>query len=135
MNMTTYHLSEIPMQVRAYSDRDFPEIQVWYRSRGMSAIEDCLPQFGFIAPGIAAGFLVQTDTKYCFLEPFISNPTSTIEERDEALNLIMFNLINLAKLLEFKYIFGVSRSQGMISRALRHGFVEQDISTVVRKEI
>lgn len=123
------------MEIRSYDNTDFPELKNWFSLRGKEVIEECLPQFGFIAPGIAAGFLMQTDCKVGILEPFISNPNTTKEQRDEAINIIMFNLINLAKLMEFKFIFGISTSESMIERSLKHGFHIQDKSTVVVRSV
>lgn len=133
--MPTYHLNRSPMTILAYKDSDFQEISKWFSKRGKVVIEECLPQFGFIAPGVAAGFLVQTDCKVCFLEPFVSNPDATREQKTTAFNLIMFNLINLAKLMEFKYIFGVSSIPKMVDLCLDHGFSIQDTSTVLVRTI
>lgn len=123
------------MIVRKYTNEDFYEIKEWYRSRGSEVKENLLPQIGFISPGIAAGFLMQTDTKCCILEPFIANPNTDIEDRDTALVVILDQLCNCAEELGYNVIYGFSTSPTMIQRALDQGFRITEVSTTVVKEL
>lgn len=123
------------MNIRAYTNEDFSELNDWYRARGAKIQERYLPQYGFIVEGIAAGFLMQTDCPVCFLEPFISNPSATKHDRDRALNLILNQLVSLARLQEYELIYGVSTSKTMVDRSINTGFQIQDISTVVRYKL
>lgn len=121
------------VEIREYRPSDLIDIKTWFRLHSRPLDETLMPSIGFIAPGIAAGFLVRTDCGFCFLEPFISNPKSTYVERNDALSLILDKLVETSRLLNFKYAIGVSTSKSMISRALGKGFHIQDISTVVVK--
>lgn len=110
-------------------------IDHWFQARGSKAAQDLLPKVGFIVPGIAAGFLMQTDTGCCILEPFIANKDTDKAERNKALEAIMGELIQEASRLGFKRIFGFSSNEPMISRALKFGFVIVEESTTVCKEL
>lgn len=95
-----------------------------------------LPTVGFIVPGIAGGFLMQTDTNSCIFEPFIANPESYGQDRDEALIQIMQDLLNAAKDKGYKRVFGFSTHPGMVSRALSLGFtIIENTSATVCKDI
>lgn len=120
---------------RKYSPEDFEAIQSWYKSRDMAPLEDLIPKIGFIVPGVAAGFMMQTDTKCCILEPFISNPLVDSEKRKEALDLIMGELILEAFQLGYNRIYGFSTVPSMVNRALKWGFktVEKNSTTVCKE--
>lgn len=110
------------IQVRKYIDRDFEEVRSWYTQRGMNLEAGSLPKLGFIIPNIGAGFLMQTDTDSCILEPFIANPYTLKKERDVALDSIFEELLKSAKELGFKRVFGFSTHLKMVWRAQSFGF-------------
>lgn len=83
-----------------------------------------LPKTGLIVPNVAVGFLVSTDTNYCFFEPFIGNPKVDKEERNTALFTIIDGLIDEAKRMGYDLIFGVLSHPKMIERGLERGFVK-----------
>lgn len=123
------------MQSRKYVDEDFKSIIEWYDSRHIRPAQDMIPPTGFIVPGIAAGFLMRTDTSACILEPFIANPRANKHDRDRALNSIMNDLIHEAKELGYDRVFGFSSHERMIERAVSHGFIVVEESTTVVKEL
>ena len=122
------------LRSRKYKSRDFQDLKAWYANHKMVPVEDLIPKTGFIVPGIAAGFLLATDTKCCIFEPFIANPDVSDSLRAEALNLIMGDLINEAQLRGFTKIFGFSTSPTMVQRSLDWGFklIETESMTVVK---
>jgi hypothetical protein len=121
---------------RKYIDEDFEAIESWYLERGMQVNEEDFPIVGFIAPGIAAGFLMQTDTKCCILEPFIANPHTTMAEREAALVPIMEALVQEARNLGYHRVFGFSIHPTMLDRAEDMGFeVIEKCSKTVCKEL
>jgi|SRR6266851_2333323 len=115
-------------------DRDFEEVRSWYTNRGMILEENDLPKVGFIVPGIAAGFILQTDTTSCILEPFIANPFTLKNERDIALEIIMEELLKESKELGYQRVFGFSTNLKMVWRAQKLGFkvIETNTLTVVK---
>lgn len=85
-------------KVRKVDGRDFSEIISWFKKRNMP--EPPVWGFsneGFIAPGIAAGFLYITNSSIAYLDSYISNPESTHEERYTAMEVITEKLICKAK--------------------------------------
>jgi len=124
------------MKSRKYKDRDFRYIDLWYRRRGMVPLTpNILPKVGVIVPGIAAGFLMQTDTVSAILEPFISNPKADQKLRDAALYQIMRELIVTAQNLGYRQLFGFSSSKQMTGRALELGFKFIENGVTVCKDI
>lgn len=110
------------IECRKYRDEDFEEIRSWFDKRGIPLELESLPKVGFIMPGIAAGFLMQTDTTTCILEPFIANPFTLKKSREVALDSIFELLLKEAKSLGFKKVFGFSTHLKMVWRAQSFGF-------------
>lgn len=123
------------LECRKYNHEDFYSIIEWYEARHIRPAQDMIPPTGFIVPGIAAGFLMRTDTSACILEPFIANPHANKEDRDRALNSIMGDLIEEARNLGYDRVFGFSSRESMIERAVFQGFVIVEESTTVCKEL
>lgn len=120
---------------RKYKTEDYPEVLSWWEARKIRMPEDVLSSIGSIVPGIAAGFLIRTNTSACIFEPFIANPRASKEDRNTALNAIMVDLVQEARLLGFKRVFGFSSNEPMIERALKVGFQVVEESTTVVKEL
>lgn len=123
------------MKCRKYTHRDFESVERWYETRQLRVKYEDFPKVGIIIPGIAVGFLMQTDTKSAILEPFVANPSATPEERDKALTLIMGELLEEAQDLGYKRVFGFSSRPSMLRRALSWGFIHVEESTTVVKEL
>lgn len=123
------------IECRKYKDEDFYSIIEWYEARHIRPAQDMIPPTGFIVPGIAAGFLMRTDTSACILEPFIANPCANKHDRDKALNAIMSDLINEARHLGYDRVFGFSSHERMLERAVSQGFIIVEESTTVVKEL
>lgn len=105
--------------MRRYDKSDFEVISKWF-----DVPHNMLPTVGFIEPGVAVGFLVQTDTNMCFLEPFIANPQVDRAERNLALYAIMQALLDEAKALKYDMALGIATHKGMIQRAYDLGFTK-----------
>lgn len=123
------------IQSRKYKLDDYGELSEWWAARRIVMAKDVLPPTGFIVPGIAAGFLIKTDTSCCIIEPFIANPRANKHDRDKALNKIMLDLIEEAKNCGFSRIFGFSSRESMIERAVNCGYTIVEESTTVCKEL
>ncbi len=121
--------------IRRYRDYDYVMLLDWYTSRGIQPMKDFIPKIGFVVPGVAAGFLLSTDTKCCVFEPFITNPKANKQDRKHALDLIMEHLINEAKNLGFTRIFGFTNNPRMAELTLDWGFniIEKNVVTVLKE--
>lgn len=125
------------MEIRSVLQEDIDAINTWYHERKAQSFPiSSLPPVGLIIPGIAVGFLVQTDAGYGILEPFISNPRASKEDREIGLNSILHELTEYAQFLGLSTVFGFSTSKSMLSKALEQGFsVIETNSTTVYKEL
>lgn len=121
--------------IRPIIPRDYDMISQWYQDRNME-YPKTMPKDGFIIEGVAAGFLVNTDSGFAILEPFISNRNSSPEARSEALGVILRELVDYAAKAGYKAVYGFSTSLSMLKRAKHLGFNECDTKlTAVMKEL
>lgn len=106
-------------------ERDLPEIKSWYRNRFMPIPpDDLFPEHGFICPGIAAGFMISTNTKLAFLEHFITNPESKSSDRRIAIDKIAEKLIAMGKEQGIKAFTAISGHPSIFQLCAKHGFSE-----------
>lgn len=83
----------------------------WYEIRGRPAPGLCsLPVYGYVVPGLAAGFLYLTDSDIAFADGLVTNPNAPIFDRTNALDAISDEIIATAKRL------GVSKLLGFVSK-------------------
>ena len=94
-----------------------------------------IPDTGFIYPGVAAGFVYTTNTQVAIIEGYYTNPQSTKEERDTALNEITEALLRKITLLGVKYVKCDSCIPAVIERAKRFGFKDVGTFTSLFKEL
>lgn len=103
--------STIGMNIRLYTPTDLIDINTWYYKRKLPVVpENLLPKTGFIVPGIGAAFLYRTDGGIALCEGFITNPDTTREERIEARDLIMSELLHEAAHQGFKTAIAISNN-------------------------
>lgn len=122
--------------VREYRPEDYAEIVAWHEARGLSAPPvEALPQLGCISPGVAAGFLYQTDSIIAVLDVYISNPAAPPEVRDTALDIITLKLLNKARHLGFKYVKCETKLTSIGARASRLGFADTGTYRCLVKEL
>lgn len=111
--------------MRLYESDDYAALKSWFQARGVSApAPSALPRLGVIVDGIAAGFLIQTDTSIACIDFYISNPEIEPHRRDHALDLITKALLKHAKRLGFKYVKSTTYLDVIAKRAKAHGFNE-----------
>ena len=121
--------------VRKFTEDDLDEVIGWFHSRKIEITPEYLPEMGFIMPGIAAGFIYQTDANFCIFESFISNPNTSPEEREGALREIVTLMIAEARLLGFKDAYGFATSQSMIRHGMEQGFRHVETCSTIIKDL
>src|ERR1700677_1161763 len=119
--------------VRKYQKTDYKEVESWFHKRNIPITEDYLPEHGFIAPGIAAGYLYATDANFCLFECFISDPSVAKSECHKALREIVTCLIQEAKELGFKDAFGFATSKTMIEIGYEQDFKFVEKCTTIQR--
>jgi len=90
---------------------------------------------GFIVPGVAAGFVYETDSDLAALDGWVTNPEAPWATRKEALTLLEGRAVEFARELGFKRI--VALALPSISRWLcnRHGFSPVGTSITCVKDL
>lgn len=121
--------------VRRFTEDDLDEVIGWFHSRKIEITPDYLPEVGMIWPGVAAGFIYQTDANFCIFESFISNPNTTKEERNSALSTIVTHMIKEAKELGYKDAYGFATSQSMIRHGMEQGFRHVETCSTIIKDL
>lgn len=101
------------------------EIESWLQKRNMEKyLARRLPKLGYIAPGIAAGFLAMLEGSAGVMDSFISNPDRGSLERHLALDAIIDKLISDAQHMGLKRIMAFSVDDGIVKRQKHKGFVK-----------
>lgn len=106
-------------------DRDYETLCQWHEMYGIRPPQpENISKFGVVVEGVAAGFLLKTDTCTALLEGFIANPESWDHERDEALDKIAEGLIEEALKQGFKNIVCFTKLPAIVKRAQKFGLKE-----------
>ena len=121
------------MMVKRVQDADLEEILGWFEARGIPMEPDYLSPTGFIVPGKAAGFIFSTDSNFVIFECFVGNPEITSEERQQALRQIVPVMIQEAKEMGYKQVYGFAVSKTMINIGYENDFrFVETCSTIAR---
>lgn len=125
------------MIVRPYEDTDFDTIQTWLDEHDSQRFSrDILPKFGQVAEGVCAGFIVETDNQFAFLDFYCTNPKATLSDRIEGSQTMLERAIARTAGRGFKSLIANTKSKGVVKFAIRHGFkVEPDQNFIFRKEL
>ena len=111
-------------------------IQSWYRERSLPVPEaPMLPVIGFVEEGVAAGFLVRTDTTLALLDGFVTNPAAQSNHKDIALDDIVDAIIEEARFLGFTALMAITKSEAIKARATMWRFDEDGTYTGFYKDI
>lgn len=109
--------------MREFETKDYAQLCSWYEARGLPKPRlRYLPGTGRIMDGIAAGFLVRTDTPIAWLEFFISNPACGRKRRHSALEKIAGALIEDARRLGYSGVTASTQNHSIKELARRLKF-------------
>lgn len=124
------------MNIKQFDKSDIEEINSWYHKRNLTPIPlESLPQFGYLVPGIACGFLMQTDASSAFLEGFATNPDAKPYHRVDALDAIAKKLIEVAKELGYKDIYAMTTHPTIMAACRDNEFVNIGKYTTFMREV
>lgn len=104
-------------------EQHFEEVRSWFQARNEDIVPEALPQWGFIIPGKAAGFLYRTDCSVAFFENLVAAPGLGREERSETVDAVVTAIIQKAKELGFKMLLGYTVLDAVVERGKRFGFM------------
>lgn len=112
--------------IRPVTPEDYPEISAWMRARGASGLRpDLTPPQGFIAPGIAAGFMITTNTGVAILEHFATNSEAPRALRSEILGRIAELLIKAGQMSGMVAFMAITANAKVEALCVKNGFKEQ----------
>lgn len=109
-----------------------PHIVEWLTGHNMTLEEvDELPSTGFITKDgdvyYAAGFLRFLEaSKTALVDGMIANPKTSGKKRNEAMNLVLFSLIDTAEKLKLKSLLAFTSKSAISKRAKRFHCKELD---------
>jgi hypothetical protein len=123
------------MDIRIAKHIDYETLKVWWSFWRFPAPPiQFLPRYeedkfnGLIVSingkDLAAGFLYETNSNMCWIEYIVTNPKTTAEERDEAIVKLLEELSISAKNLGYQIIFSSIKSESLISKYIKSGFIE-----------
>ncbi len=112
------------MPVERYDpQRHYTDFCAWYAPRLSGPVgPEFLPKVGFVLPGIAMGFLYQTDSAVAHIEGLVANPKVSGEERTRGIDEVVKAIIDEARKLGFKSLHGQTDLPVIVERAKRLGF-------------
>ncbi|MBL8951311.1 MAG: hypothetical protein JNK82_11070 [Myxococcaceae bacterium] len=112
------------MTVERYEEaKHYADFAKWYTARlNGAAGPEFLPKVGFVSPGVAMGFLYQTDSKIVFVEGMVGNPDVSSAVRKAGLDEVSQALIAEARALGFKAMHATSDVKAIVARAASLGF-------------
>lgn len=109
--------------MRPYREEDYDQVVRWCLERDIPVPPAwSLPESGVIIDRVAVGFLILTNNQIGIFDFFISNPLSSKQDRDRALDEIVLNFIELSSDLGLKALKCTSQHPLIMERALKHGF-------------
>lgn len=104
----------------------YPLITSWYEGHGtrIDNIEDAVSDLGYIADDRVAGFLYVTNSNCAMIEGVIANPHSVPSLRRASLRKLTGFLVDIALMLGYTNIFGISKHPSITKVARELGFKE-----------
>jgi len=123
------------MDIRVAKHTDYEMLKEWWGFWRFPAPSiQSLPHYedesfnGLIAykdgKDIACGFLYETNSNMCWVEYIVTNPKTSSEEREEAILSVLEQLSLSAKHLGYSILFSSLKSDSLIDKYKKNGFIE-----------
>jgi len=120
--------------LRLVNHADYKTIDDWYLSRGQNTLRQ-FPKLGYIMPGVAAGFVYQTDSDICLVEGFVSNPKAPARKVFKAFDSITIACLKTSGAMGYTRVFAFTQKRSIKSLALRHCFTSRGDFMIFEKEM
>lgn len=85
-------------------------------------------------PNIAIGnehvvmFIAETNSNFCFIEPMVTNPSSSADDRRISISLVFKEIEKKARDLGYSKIYALTKIKQVKQYAKNHGFKASDFS-------
>lgn len=107
-----------------YSDnRHYETLCNWMNRHDLGSPEkEMLSDFGLVINDTAMGFLFKTNSKTCYVDNIVTNPSKSSDERNDALNLLIKNIEFFARKSGFKLVTILTNTGNMDKRVFAMGY-------------
>lgn len=118
--------------LREFTIDDYKQFSSWFNT---PPTLDDLPPTGLVCGNMkAVGFLYVTDSTFCVLAFWHTNPMNTKKESYVSLKKIIMGLCDIAKIYNKKNVFLTTNKRGMIRLLKSLGFYNADGHLILRIE-
>jgi hypothetical protein len=124
------------MHVIAYNTSHFTHMSSWLSARNIPLWEETsVPKVGFISlkdeVPVAMGFLRLIEGRLGMIDGLLSNPAASGADRSNAIDLIVTQLIDVAKQMHLQGIISFSVDPNTLTRSHKFGFEEKKDQTII----
>jgi hypothetical protein len=110
--------------------------QRWAVAQGIAPlVPEILPRVGVVEPGVAVGWLYQTDSRVGLLEEFITNPKASSKSRHAAVDEIGLALLARAKELGLVRVIIHTSHRSIARMCIRRGFTYRGPAHLLSVEV
>jgi len=123
--------------VERFQPKDLGVINEWAQAQGVGGdiAGPHLPAVGAIVPGVACGFLYQTDSAISFIDNLLANPNAKLREMSKAVDVIVEYLTSYATSVGCQDIVVITRRRSVARRAVKLGFHHVGQRTMLTKVV
>lgn len=124
------------MEVYSVHPEHLLEINGWLDEHGRPPLDlATLPAVGGIVPGVAVGFLYQSEPGVGYVENFATNPRAPRAERSRAVSAIVDWLEEKARQCCLRRLVVLTQRRSIVRRALRLGYSPGGAYAVLSKSL
>lgn len=124
------------MNVVPVQAEDLPEIARWHSERSLPGgwPPYWLSTNGFWVPGLAAAWLLKTNSARAFIEDAATNPDADKAERSAALIAVNNRITDEARAMGFRYLIGTTKIEAVRGYARANGYTvsEREFSFMIK---
>lgn len=118
------------MLVKVFGPIDIKILQEWLEKRDQKIDPLHIPNYGYVIYSIiskepVAMAFIREQGNLGFIEGLTTNPDSSSEDRNEAIDTVITHLLSYAKRQGIYNVFGYTIDDRIMKRIERHGFVKQ----------
>ena len=110
-------------EVRRFTLDDLEEVNRWRDSYDEPPLlASQIPEWGFIVPHLACGFLYRAEAGLGFLENFSASPSAWGKDRSWALDVVSEEILRVAPGLGVTQLLALTKLEAIAQRAVKFGF-------------
>lgn len=132
--------------IKQIDDNLYQVISKWWIAQSWQVMpKDALSQRGYIVyeneKPIVAGFLYKDETSSLgMIGWIISNPETTHDERDKALDKLILHIEAIAKVIGVKLLLTFMKHENLIKKLIQHSYITLgdgsiEMAKIIKKEI